>query len=36
LSITPAIVSPKEYPTLQQTEATLRQKASRVFLLEKN
>jgi hypothetical protein len=36
LSITPAIVSPKEYPTLQQTEATLRQKASRVFLLQRN
>ncbi|HZI32977.1 MAG TPA: hypothetical protein VFF11_11595, partial [Candidatus Binatia bacterium] len=36
LKITPAIVSPDEYPTLQQTEAALREKDSRVFLLERH
>ena len=34
LEITPAIVSPKDYQSLQRTEAELREKSGRVFLLQ--
>ena len=36
LAITPAIISPEEYPELQKLESNLREKSGQVLLLEKN
>lgn len=36
LKVSPAIVPPKDYPALLKTEAALREKSGRTFLLEQN